>query len=321
MRRKLISMLLLTVSAGTGPAWGQIALPAGSDGSVSVVELTELAIYHKQRQELIVRAVLDLPAGPVDVDRLALIIPVPSVPEFIGFEDSSVLRDVKGYYRRGQGDLQEPRRITGDYELTRRAIAADDTNPASQMLNRWLAANGFAPVEAADLKYYDENGWCFVVERVSGGKPLGIGALRPVRISFGGGRITFPVRIMAGPRPFSCTLFLMTKNNLDVTPLEDYGFGIGDGASRKKLKHLPESLAALIGRSGGEYSVFKEFKRGHVYLFSATTDVHRPDWPGEVQLPGPHVSIFGIMQNVLAVAAAALAVIIMSRRRKKTGNE
>ena len=50
-------------------------------------------------------------------------------------------------------------------------------------------------------------------------------------------------------------------------------------------------------------------------------DVYKPDWPAEVQLPGPHISSIGMIQNILAVAAAATAVIMLSRARKKPSGE
>jgi len=317
MRRVVLLVFIFIGSMVGGTARGQIVLPGGTPQTVSLVRLNELVIYHKQREELIIQAVLDWPAGEHDASRLAFVIPVPAAPESVKFEDSSVLDDMISYERREPNAPQRPPEAPGDYKLTYPAITAEEDEPVSESLNRWLALNGLATIDAAKLKYYDDNGWSFVVERVWGGEHHGIGALKPVRISFGATRITFPVRMMASSRPFSCSLFLITKNNLDVTPLEDYGFSISEGASRKKLKHLPESLESIVSKAAANRSLFKELKRGHIYMFSAAGDVHQPDWSGEVLLPGPHASPFEIVQNVLAVAAAALAVIIMTRPRKK----
>jgi len=315
MRRAFVlAFVFVGVGAG-GTARGQIVLPGGTQETVCLVRLNELAIYHKQRQELVVGAVLDWHAAAHNVDRLAFVIPVPAAPEFVKFEDLSALRDMASYQRHEVEGSRQPPEVAGDYKLN--AITPENGRPVSEALNHWLALNGLAAIDVAKLKYYDENGWSFVVERVWGGRHHGIGALRPVHISFGTTGITFPVRMMANSRPFSCKLFLITKNNLDVTPLEDYGFSISEGASRKKLKHLPESVEALVSSAAADRSLFKELRRGHVYVFSATADVHQPTWSGEVRLPGPHASFFGVVQNILAVAAAALAVIIMSRPRKK----
>ena len=321
MQSRILVLCLLVAAGGMAPARGQLVLPDEADRGVALVEVSQLAIYHKQRQELIVQATLDLPANATGVERLAFIIPVPSAPEYVGFEDSSVLRDLGTPHRHAAGGLWNTPEITGDYGLPEAAISPENDRPVSEALNAWLTLNGLGTIDAAKLKYYDEHGWSFVVQRVSGSTHSGRGTLRPVRISFGGRRITFPLRMMANEQPFSCRLFLMTKNNLDVTPLEDYGFSISAGPSRPKLKQLPESVGSLVGRAGAGYGVFKEFKRGRIYLFSAAAHIYKPDWPTEVQLPGPHASPIGIIQNVLALAAAATAVIMLSRARKKPDGE
>lgn len=319
MQGRTLVLCVLVAAGGLAPARGQLVLPGEADRGVTLVEVNQLAIYHKQRQELIVQATLDLPA--TGVERLAFVIPVPSAPEYVGFEDSQVLRDLGAHRRHAAGGPWGTREIAGDYGLTKAAISPENDRPVSEALNAWLTLNGLGAIDSARLKYYDEHGWSFVVQRVSGSTHGGRGTLRPVRISFGGKRITFPLRLMAAEQSFSCRLFLMTKNNLDVTPLEDYGFSISGGPSRLKLNQLPESVGSLVGRAGAGYGVFREFKRGPIYLFSAAADVYKPDWPAEVQLPGPHISSIGMIQNILAVAAAATAVIMLSRARKKPSGE
>ncbi|NQT19722.1 MAG: DUF2330 domain-containing protein [Planctomycetes bacterium] len=321
MRGRTLVLCVLVAAGAAGSARGLIVLPDGTGPRVTLVEVEELVIYHKQRQELIVRATLDLPANAAGVDRLAFIIPIPSVPEYAGFEDSSALSDLGTHHRRAAGGLRRTPEIDADYEPTQAVISPEKNRPVSEALNAWLALNGLGTIDAGKLKYYDERGWSFVVQRVSIGPRGGRCALRPVRISFANRCITFPLRMMAGEQPFSCRLFLMTKNNLDVTPLEDYGFTVVGGPSRPKLKQLPESVGSLVSRVAGGYGVFKEFKRGRIYLFAAAADIYKPNWPAEVELPSPQMSVVGMIQNILAAAAAATAVIMVSRASKKPYNK
>jgi hypothetical protein len=126
---------------------------------------------------------------------------------------------------------------------------------------------------------------------------------------------------MAGFQPFSCSIFLLTHNTLDLALLEHYGFSVNDSFNRVKLKQLPQSVETLVDRAAARYSVFRELKRGHIHFYSAVGEPRDPEWSSEVQIPAPHISIFGIVQNVLAVTAAVVAVIMINRPKKKSANE
>jgi hypothetical protein len=247
------------------------------------------------------------------------VIPVPAVPEIAALEDSPVLLDMRSYKRQPPDDLRKLPEIAGDCSPS---IVVPQANvPVSETLNDWLTLNGLQRITAGKLKFYDDNGWSFVVQRVSGIEHRNAAALRPVRISFGAGHITFPLRLMTDAGPFFCRLFLVTKRSLDVTPLEEYGFTVNDDLSRTTLKQLPDSAELLVSRSGSSFSVFKELRHGHIHLFSAAGEFRQPLWRSEVQLAGPDVSLSSVVPNVLAVAAAVIAVILMNGPRRKVHND
>ena len=138
MRRVFLLLFIFIGPMVGGTARGQIVLPGGTPRTVSLVRLNELVIYHKQREELIIQAVLDWPAGAHDASRLAFVIPVPAAPESVKFEDSSVLDDMTSYERRGPSAPQRPPEAPGDYKLTDPAITPEKDEPVSESLNRWM---------------------------------------------------------------------------------------------------------------------------------------------------------------------------------------
>ena len=315
---------MLIIAAGHFAA-GQVVLPSGSTTKVLVSRIEEVVVYHKQWEELVVRAALSEPEGAATVDRLAFIIPVPGDPDLVEMDDPAVFADMHGFDLRRSNAIPPLPEIAGDYVLS--LIKREPGKPISETLNAWLELNGLNTLDESSLACYEQNGWSFVVLRVSRCSHRCAGLLRPVRISFEGQAITFPLKHVRQEQPVSASLFLITKDSVDVTPLEDFGFTLGSGGevpNRVKIKRLPHSVESMIRKLGNHRGVFRELTRGRIYFYSARAvlgagDADAPAWQTDVQLPEPRMSAYGIAQNALAVAAAVLMVVLLSRPRKKTG--
>ena len=314
----------LAIAAGH-PAAGEVVLPSGSTAKVPVSRIDEVVVYHKQWEELVVRAVLADPEGASCVERLALIIPVPVDPDLVELEDPAVFTDVKAFDLRRPDGYPPLSEIPGDYDLS--PIKREPGKPIFETLNAWLELNGLNTVTDGSLDYYERNDWSFVVLRVSRCNHRSAGMLKPVRICFEGQAISFPLKHVREGRPITASVFLITKNSVDISPLEDFGFTLGSGGdvpNRVKIKRLPHSVESMIRKFGNHRSVFRELTRGRIYFYSAKADfgagdADPPAWKTDVELPEPRMSPYGIAQNVLAVSAAVLMVVLLSRPRRKSG--
>jgi len=322
MHARTLCAVATLVAAASGAA-GQIVLPAGTDGNVTLAHVDELVVYHKQREELIVQCAVEAADDAPDFSRLALVMPVPAAAVgSVAFEDSAVISEMRSYFRRGL-DESTPPEIAGGYELN--VIAGGKDQLPSDALNDWLNLNGLNTIDRARLDYYDENGWSFVVERVHRTSFRGIASLKPIRISFESVQVTFPVRLMLQGRPLTASFFLITKDLFDASQLEDYGFSVRfepSDSARLKLKLLPEPVEALVGKLGRSSTVFKDLRSGHIHACAASAsfdalDTNRPEWRGELQLAGPHISGYRVTTTILALAASIAAVVLISRPRKK----
>jgi len=319
-----IAAAMLIVAAGHFAA-GQVVLPSGSTAKVLVSSIEEVVVYHKQWEELVVRAALSVPEDSATVDRLAFIIPVPGDPDLVEMDDPAVFADMHSFDLRRSDTAPALPEIAGDYVLS--TIKREPGKPISDTLNAWLELNGLNTLDEKSLAWYEENGWSFVVLRVSRCGHRCAGVLRPVRISFEGYAITFPLKHVRREQSVCAALFLITKEGVDITPLEDFGFTLGSGGEvphRVKIKRLPRSVESMIRKFGNHRGVFRELTRGRVYFHSAraqfgASDADTPVWQTDVQLPEPRMSAYGIAKNALAVAAAVLMVVLLSRPRKRTG--
>ena len=321
--RIVIFMIAGLLAAAPRPASAQVVLPAGSEARVAVSRIDELVVYHKQREELVVRASLTAPEGADSVERLAFVIPVPAAPDLVEMVDSRVFTDIRNFELRHSDSGPALPEIAGEYVWT--VISREQGKPIHDTLNSWLELNGLNTLPDESLRYCDDNSWSFVILRVSRCGHRCAGTLRPLRISFESENVAFPLKSVKQEHPVSVCLFLITKDSLDPAPLEDFGFALGSGAdlpNRMTLKRLPRSVESMLVRFGNHGGVFKELRRGPIYLYTAkaeftAADSHAPQWKTEVQLPGPRTSLLGMLVNALAVAAAVLAVMLLSRPRKK----
>jgi len=309
--------------AGFSPsANARIALPAGSTAEISIVNVDQAAVFHKQRQELVVQLTVSFTQNSETLDRFAVIIPVPSQPTSVTLEESGLMGELKAFDRRTFVRREQHAVILGDC-MHEAIVRKPSDPPPSQLLNEWLASHGFSTVDPEDFQYYDENNWHFVVLRIYPKSKSETAVLKPLRISFATKRIVFPIRRFIEDGP-DASLFLITKNNLDITPLEELGFDLqmyGGRTQRLRLKSLPESAELLVEELGDSHEVFKEFRRGHIHFFSATASGPL-DVPDEIiTLPGPYYTPIGVMQNVLACLAAVAIVILMNRQRSKSDDD
>jgi len=319
MNNKLVLLGILFVVAVSSNARPCMVMPSESLHKATLTEVDEFVIFHKQREELLVQARVKLPEKPGAVDRIGFIIPVPGTPDSAVLEGPSLLRDIRTFMRQSAYGLPAPPEVVGEEQPS--IISSRDGEPVSEALNRWLARNGLQTVRLERLRPYDEEEWSFVIQRAYTSGYSGDVLLRPVRISFGTTEIVFPLRLMTGEGPLACRLFLMTHDNLNTEPLEEFGFAMGKKAAPVRLVQLPESIELLVGRAAGRFSVFKELRRGNIYLFSAAAQVHGARWNCEVTLAKPHVPLLSAVQNILAVAAAVAAVLLMNRPKKKADGE
>jgi len=327
MRYLIPAFVIAAAALGAGAAYGQLVLPSGSQGSVSLARIDEIVVYHKQWEELIVRATIAEPVDMPTIERLAFVVPVPGIPDLAELQSSDVFTELKAFEQRHPDGADKVPEIAGDYVLS--TVAREQGKPICETLNRWLELNGLNTIEESKLKWYDENGWSFVVQRISRTSHHGAGALKPVRISFEESYVTFPLKHAVQDQPVSATLFLITKDNLDTSLLEDYGFTLRLGAdvpNRVNFKSLPQSVETMVTKFGNHRGVFKELRRGHVYLYSALADftpgdASRQQWEADVQIAGPRMSVAGLTQNALAIAAAVLTIVLMSLPKKKPAND
>lgn len=317
--RTAIYMIAAALAAlAPPPASAQIVLPSGSQAKVAVSRIEQIVAYHKQREELVVRAALTAPEGAASVERLAFIIPVPAAPDLVEMEDSRVFSAMRTFELRRADDGAVLPEIAGDYVWT--VVSPKQGKPIHDTLNNELNDYGLNTLPNESLKYYDDNAWSFVVLRVSRCAHRNAGTLRPVRIAFESERITFPLKTVRQDSPVSAYLFLITKESLDLSPLEDFGFTLGS-PNRVTHKQLPERVDMMLQAFGNHSGIFKELRHGRIFLYSAraefSADSRMPEWTTEVQVPGPRTSPLGMFLNVLAAAAAVLAVLLLSRPRKK----
>ena len=315
---KLFALVLALMVITGAASEAEIVLPVKSEGTVPLARVDEFVVYHRQREELLVQASILPDADMPAFELLAFVIPVPAEPDLAELCDTNVLADLRAMEDPGRSIDALPT-ISGNYEV--RKVGCE-----KGALNNWLTLNGLNTIDAGKLKYYEDNGWSFVVQRVMSGDLGRPGALKPVRISFACTYITYPLRFMLKDHPLEASLFLITKDNLNVSGLEDFGFSLGFGGDRPgrtRVKLLPQSVDLFLSSCCSRFTGFKELRRGNVHLYSAgaslnTSEDDRVNWSDEIQISGPHMSTAGLIQIFLAVAAAVTAVLVISRPRKRT---
>ena len=320
MNNKLILLALpILLLAAAGNACAAVVTPGESLQQAVLAEVDQFCVFHKQREELVVQATVKLPDQAGSIDRIAFVIPVPGTPDSAVLESAPVLRDIRAFTRRSSFGLPAPPEVVGEEQPS--VISAGSKGPLSDALNRWLALNGLQTIRLERLRPYDDGEWSFVVQRAYTSGYSGNVLLRPVRISFNTRNIVFPLRLMQNDEKLVCRLAVMTKGSLNTEPLEEHGFALGESAGPVRLAQLPESVEMLVNRAGSRFSVFKEMRRGNVYLFSAAAEVHDAAWDSEITIAEPRIPLLSTMQNILAVGAAVAVVLLMNRAKKKTNGD
>lgn len=192
-----------------------------------------ILISSSGRQQIITSIDLEQ-AGP----NAAVIFPVPAAPQvdqlaggdqLFGYlnEATSPRIEKKNRYVLGRPELkpvEDPgledavllgREMIGGYDVAR--LAATDAGA----LQTWLDTNGYKlPADAWDiLDVYAAEGWSFVAVRMIESAPTG--SLAPLRISYEGDRMIYPMRLGAlSDRPVALDLYVLADSRTTIAGME-----------------------------------------------------------------------------------------------------
>lgn len=212
-----------------------------------------LIMFHDNKQHLVIAPsykVDGLPKERVKNDAiegfnsLAMIIPVPNLPEsyaeadaklftdldeFTAPEEVPDLRDAKSGRNsaRGHGgDEQEGATFykpvkAGAYDI--QPIKASGEKGGIE-LNAWLDNNGFGAVRDDLLKYYIDNKFYWLAVKLSAEKGLPVsGDLKPLMLTVGTSKPFFPLKIRAGEGEFDAEIWLICADKIDIEKTKAFG--------------------------------------------------------------------------------------------------
>lgn len=212
-----------------------------------------LIMFHDGKQQLVVAPsykIEGVPEARIKNDAiegfnsLAMIIPVPSLPEEYAEVDARLFSDLDKFtepqgdaqksLRGGHGpDQNSPDEKEADGATFYKSVKAGaytiqpvkaNGEKGGIELNTWLDQNGFGAVREDLLKYYIDNDFYWLAVKLSAEKGLPTsGNLKPLRMTIATETPFFPLKIRGGEGEFDAELWVISAQKLDLDKTKAFG--------------------------------------------------------------------------------------------------
>lgn len=212
-----------------------------------------LVMFHGGKQHLVVAPSYNIEGVPKErikndaiegFNSLAMIIPVPNLPESYAEADAKLftelddftepqevpdLKDAKKSRNGANGHGEDDQDGVTFYEsvkagaYTIQPIKAGGEKGGIE-LNTWLDQNGFGAVRDDLLKYYIDNNFYWLAVKLSADKGLPVsGNLKPLHLTVETEKPFFPLKIRAGEGEFDAELWVICTEKIDLDKTMAFG--------------------------------------------------------------------------------------------------
>lgn len=212
-----------------------------------------LVMFHNGKQHLVVAPSYNIEGVPEakikndaieGFNSLAMIIPVPNLPESYAEADAKLFteldeftapqevpdeRDGKLGRNGAKGHGEDDQNGATFYEAVKagaytiQPIKANGEKGGIE-LNGWLDQNGFGAIREDLLKYYMDNNFYWLAVKLNADKGLPVsGNLKPLHLTVATEKPFFPLKIRAGEGQFDAELWVICAEKIDLEKTKAFG--------------------------------------------------------------------------------------------------
>lgn len=260
-----------------------------------------LVMFHNGKQHLVVAPsykVDGVPEAKIKNDAiegftsLAMIIPVPNLPESYAEADAKLFSDLDEFTapqelpderdgklgRNGaKGHGEEDQNGTTFYESVKAgAYTIQPIKVSGEKggieLNSWLSNNGFGAVADNLLNYYIENKFYWLAVKLDAEKGLPVsGNLKPLHLTVATEKPFFPLKIRAGEGEFDAELWVISADKIDLDKTKAFGLLTAEQREidfiQKNRTTAPEKLPESAKAIWSKFEMDKSPAELHCYRF------------------------------------------------------
>lgn len=263
-----------------------------------------LVFWHNGYQHLVMQPAYSLDTEEIDdedytddglvkgLNKLAWLIPLPTMPDLYEeapatiFKDLDKFTEVSARIPDEQPENAEDPEIgedgedepgiefheaidIGDYSI--QPLKATGEKGLVELTD-WLKASKFAEIDEQNLRFYVQRDYVWLAVKLTAeGNLKSSGDLEPLHVAYKSASPSYPLKINDKGGPFDIELWVVTKDEIDLTKSKHYGLTTPeqhDDFFEQKNRHtpygrLPETFRGLVT----EDERMKEARKGKVWVY------------------------------------------------------